>query len=85
MTDQQIIQLIQQNKHSNAFTRLYRYFTPVQKLILSRGGSKDDAKDVFMTWFPLKNVSVTAAYVDLGNLVSDGDQTAWYISGQLTY
>ena len=50
-----------------------------------RAFKEDDAKDVFMTWFPLKNVSVTAAYVDLGNLVSDGDQTAWYISGQLTY
>jgi RNA polymerase sigma factor (sigma-70 family) len=47
MTDQQIIQLIQQNKHSSAFKRLYRYFTPVQKLVQSRGGTKDDAKDVF--------------------------------------
>ncbi len=47
MTDQQIIQLIQQNKHSSAFKRLYRYFTPVQKLVQSRGGSHDDAKDVF--------------------------------------
>lgn len=47
MTDQQIIQLIQQNKHSSAFTRLYRYFKPVQKLIVTRGGNTDDAKDVF--------------------------------------
>jgi RNA polymerase sigma factor (sigma-70 family) len=47
MTDHDIIQLIQQQKHSKAFSRLYRYFNPVQKLILARGGSKDDALDVY--------------------------------------
>lgn len=47
MTDHDIIKLIQEQKHSKAFTRLYRYFNPVQKLILARGGSKDDALDVY--------------------------------------
>lgn len=46
---------------------------------------EDDAKDIFIAWFPHKNVSITAAYVDLGNLATDGDQTAWYLSGQISY
>lgn len=47
MTDQQIIQLLRSNKTAKAFTRLYRYFPPVSKLIQSRGGSKDDALDIY--------------------------------------
>lgn len=47
MTDQQIIQLIQQDKTSRAFTRLYRYFPAVCKLVTARGGSKNDALDIY--------------------------------------
>lgn len=46
---------------------------------------EDDAKDVFLAWFPVKNFSVTAAYLDLGNIANKDNQTAWYLSGQLTY
>lgn len=46
---------------------------------------EDDAKDLFITWFPVKNLSVTAAYVDLGNIANKDNQTAWYLSGQISY
>lgn len=46
---------------------------------------EDNAKDVFITWFPLKHFSMTAAYVDLGNIANKDNQTAWYLSGQLSY
>ena len=46
---------------------------------------EDDAKDVFITWFPHKNISVTGAYVDLGNIANKDNQSAWYFSGQVSY
>jgi len=46
---------------------------------------EDDAKDIFLTWFATRNLSLTTAYVDLGNIANKDNQTAWYISGQITY
>lgn len=46
---------------------------------------EDDAKDIFLAWFPVKNFSITAAYLDLGNIANKDNQTAWYLSGQITY
>ncbi len=46
---------------------------------------EDSAKDIFVAWFPVKNLSVTAAYVDLGNIANKDNQTAWYLSGQISY
>jgi hypothetical protein len=46
---------------------------------------EDDAKDIFLAWFPVKNLSITAAYLDLGNIANKDNQTAWYLSGQITY
>jgi hypothetical protein len=43
---------------------------------------EDDFSDVFVAWFPIKNVSVTAAYLDLGNIAIHDDQRAWYLSLQ---
>ena len=42
-------------------------------------------KDLFIAWAPTKNVSVTAAYVDLGNIVGHTRQTGAYISAQLAF
>lgn len=47
--------------------------------------NENDAKDVFITWFPHKRLSITAAVVDLGNIADKDNQTAWYLSGQLSY
>jgi len=46
---------------------------------------EEDAKDVFVTWFLHKHVSITGAYVDLGNIANKDNQTAWYLSGQISY
>lgn len=46
---------------------------------------EDDWKDIFIAWAPTKNVSLTAAYVDLGNIVIRDDQKAFYISAQIGF
>lgn len=46
---------------------------------------EDDGKDFFVAWFPVRNISITAAYVDLGNIADKDNQTGWYLSGQLSY
>jgi hypothetical protein len=47
---------------------------------------REDAwQDVFIAWAPTKNVSITAAYVDLGNIVGHPHQTGGYLSLQLAY
>ena len=46
---------------------------------------EDDAKDIFLTWFAGKNISVTSAFLDLGNIANKDNQTGWYISGQILY
>jgi len=43
---------------------------------------EDDAFDAFIAWFPNKNVSLTLAYVDLGNIVIADDQRGVYVSLQ---
>ena len=43
---------------------------------------EQDAWDGFLAWFPVKNFSVTAAYVDLGNIAIHPQQRAWYLSLQ---
>lgn len=46
---------------------------------------ENSAHDIFMTWFPHRNVSITGAYIDLGRIANKDDQTGWYLSGQLNY
>jgi len=46
---------------------------------------EDDWKDIFIAWAPTKNISLTAAYVDLGNIVIRDDQKAFYISAQIGF
>jgi hypothetical protein len=43
------------------------------------------ASDVFVAWFPAKNFSLTAAWVDLGNIANKPRQTGWYLSAQLSF
>jgi len=45
---------------------------------------EDDAYDGFVAFFPTKHVSVTAAYVDLGNIATHPGERAWYLSVQTT-
>jgi Protein of unknown function (DUF3034) len=47
---------------------------------------REDAwRDLFVAWAPTKHISLTAAYVDLGNIVGHPDQTGVYLSAQLAY
>lgn len=43
---------------------------------------EDDWFDLFVAWFPNKNLSITAAYVDLGNIVTRDNQRGVYLSVQ---
>ena len=44
-----------------------------------------DAWDAFIAWAPVKNVSLTVAYVDLGNIVIRDNQRGWYASLQVGF
>ena len=43
---------------------------------------EDSAFDVFAAWFLNKNLSLTAAYADLGNIVIHNHQSGVYLSLQ---
>ncbi|CAN5889338.1 DUF3034 family protein [soil metagenome] len=47
--------------------------------------AEDDWKDIFVAWAPTKHFSLTAAYVDLGNIVGHRRQTGAYVSAQLAF
>jgi hypothetical protein len=42
----------------------------------------DDWRDVFIGWFPNKQVSIIGAWVDLGDVATLKNQQGWYISFQ---
>ena len=47
MHDHQIIELIRSNREDKALTILYKHFSMVRKNIISNGGRRQDAEDVF--------------------------------------
>lgn len=56
------------------------------RLAFAGAAFREDAwKDLFIAWAPTKHVSVTAALVDLGNIVGHAHQTGGYLSLQLAY
>lgn len=46
---------------------------------------EENAWDAFIAWAPAKRVSVTVAYVDLGNIVIRDNQRGWYASLQVGF
>lgn len=46
---------------------------------------EDDFKDAFLVWFPIKRLSLTAAWAWLGNIADQDNQDALYLSGQLAF
>lgn len=62
MSDEKIIELLKVNKTDRAFSKLYIDFPKVKKMILSKGGTKDDAQDIFQE-----------ALIILYNKVNQGD------------
>jgi hypothetical protein len=56
--------------------------------LMGEGLKEDDWADLFVAWAPVKNVSVTLAYVDLGHIVpavATRRQTGPYLSAQFAY
>ncbi len=49
------------------------------------GLREQSAADVFVAWFPQRWLSLTAAYLDLGNIAVKPDQRAWYLSAVLQF
>lgn len=47
MSDQDILKLFKNGQRDKAFVKLYRLYPRIEKLILSKGGNKADANDVF--------------------------------------
>ena len=47
MKDQDILELFANGEREKAFKKLYGYYPRIEKLILSKGGKKEDASDVF--------------------------------------
>ena len=45
---------------------------------------EEDASDVFLAWFPHRNVALTAAYAKLGTIAGKKRQDGLYVSLQLT-
>ncbi|MGM0633435.1 MAG: DUF3034 family protein [Pseudomonadota bacterium] len=43
------------------------------------------ATDLFVAWFPVKNLSVTAAWLDLGPIAGRGSQDGYYVSIQASF
>ena len=56
---------------------------------LGEGLRAGDWKDIFIAWAPSKNVSLTAAYVDLGTIVpattAQRKQRGVYLSAQVAF
>jgi hypothetical protein len=61
----------------------------LNRSVLGTGALKeDDWFDVFVAWAPTKNISITAAYVDLGKIapaVQPKRQTGGYLSAQIAF
>ena len=47
MSDQKIVSLFKNGQRDKAFRELYKLYPRIEKLILSKGGTKADANDVF--------------------------------------
>ena len=45
---------------------------------------EEDASDIFLAWFPHRNIAITAAWAKLGTIAGKGKQDGGYISLQFT-
>ena len=56
MDDQKIIELLRCKNQDKAFLKLYKSYPVIEKLIQSKGGSKEDAKTEVPLWFTTKEL-----------------------------
>ena len=64
MTDNAILSMLKDNRQHQALTRLYTYLPVVEKLILSKGGTRVDAQDIYQ-----EALIIFVRKVEEGNLV----------------
>ncbi len=55
MSDQKILKLFKNGQRDKAFQELYKLYPRIEKLILSKGGTKADANDVFQEMLIILN------------------------------
>jgi Protein of unknown function (DUF3034) len=53
--------------------------------LTAAGFAEEPAKDLFLAWFPSRHLSLTAAWVNLGNIATTRQQRGWYLSGQAAF
>lgn len=53
--------------------------------LTATGFAEEPAKDLFLAWFPSRQFSLTAAWVNLGNIATTRQQRGWYLSGQAAF
>jgi len=53
--------------------------------LTASGFEEQSARDVFLAWFASRHLSLTAAWVDLGNIATLPRQRGWYVSGQAAF
>ncbi|MBH1985864.1 MAG: DUF3034 family protein [Burkholderiales bacterium] len=46
---------------------------------------EDNAYDVFLAWFPHRHLSLTAAWLELGNIANKASQRSLYLSAQVAF
>jgi hypothetical protein len=46
---------------------------------------EQSAHDIFVAWFPSRHLSLTVAYLNLGNIANKPNQAGWYLSAQLAF
>ena len=47
MNNQKILELLKAGQREKAFSKLYKLYPKIEALVLSKGGNKQDASDVF--------------------------------------
>ena len=65
MSDQDILVLFKNGQRDKAFKKLYRLYPRIEKLILSKGGSKADASDVFQEALIILNQNLETSKFEL--------------------
>lgn len=46
---------------------------------------EENAYDAFVAWFPTRHLSLTAAWLELGNIANKPNQRSLYLSAQVAY
>ena len=70
MNDQDLVELLKNNKTDRAFSKLYKGYPKVEKLVLSKGGTKADAQDVFQEALIVLYRKVTSTNFELTSQLS---------------